>query len=112
MLAALERALIDDYAVAFISFEGLGCEEFSSAKSFCKVFVKLVGRALKINNGELASKWLECNVVNFDSLSGYMDAKNMCKGYLMIFDVRKDRSVDFKAEWVDVGGKKIFEVIV
>ena len=45
-------------------------------------------------------------------LLGYMDAKNLDKGYLVTFDLRKDEHKEFKAEWVDACGKRIFEVIM
>ena len=45
-------------------------------------------------------------------LLGYMDAKNLDKGYLVTFDLRKDENKDLKAEWVDFDGKRIYEVIM
>ena len=45
-------------------------------------------------------------------LLGYMDAKNLNKGYLVTFDLRKDDNKEFKADWVEVGGKRIFEIIM
>jgi len=48
----------------------------------------------------------------YDQLLGYMEAKNAAKGYLVIFDLRKEGNKMQKTEWVDVGDGQIFEVIV
>ncbi|MCL1849397.1 MAG: GxxExxY protein, partial [Clostridiales bacterium] len=48
----------------------------------------------------------------YDQLLGYMDTKNLDKGYLLTFDFRKEQNRAYKAEWVDVGGKQVYEVIV
>ena len=41
-----------------------------------------------------------------------MDTKNAEKGYLLTFDFRKEANKSHKAEWVQVGDKQIFEVVV
>jgi hypothetical protein len=48
----------------------------------------------------------------YDQLLGYMEAKNADKGYLVTFDLRKDGNREQKAEWVSVGDRHIFEVMV
>ncbi|MCL1805911.1 MAG: AAA family ATPase, partial [Clostridiales bacterium] len=48
----------------------------------------------------------------YEQLLGYMASKNMDRGYLLTFDFRKDAHKEQKAEWVQVGGKEIFEVVV
>ncbi|MCL1805374.1 MAG: AAA-like domain-containing protein [Clostridiales bacterium] len=48
----------------------------------------------------------------YEQLLGYMASKNMDRGYLLTFDFRKDARKEQKAEWVQVGGKRIFEVVV
>ena len=48
----------------------------------------------------------------YDQLLGYMNAKNNDKGYLLTFDFRKDTNKEFKAEWIQIEDKQIFEVIV
>ena len=48
----------------------------------------------------------------YTQLLGYMEAKKLSKGDLMIFDVQKNRSKEIKAEWVDVDGRQVFEVIL
>ena len=50
--------------------------------------------------------------LNNDQLIGYMEAKNAAKGYLVTFDLRKKRNREQKTEWVQVGGRRIFEVMV
>ena len=48
----------------------------------------------------------------FEQLLGYLEKKNAEKGYLLTFDFRKDENKERKAEWVKVGEKDIFEVVV
>jgi hypothetical protein len=45
-------------------------------------------------------------------ITGYLDTKKADKGYLLIFDFRKEANKERKAEWIEADGKKIFEVIV
>ncbi|MCL1793582.1 MAG: AAA-like domain-containing protein [Oscillospiraceae bacterium] len=60
---------------------------------------------LKIWRGE------EYNKEAYAQLLGYMDIKKSKTGYLLTFDFRK-KNKQTKAEWVEIGGKRIFEVIV
>ena len=46
----------------------------------------------------------------YNQLLGYMASKNHNKGYLLTFDMRKNK--EYKAEWVSIDGKQIFDVIV
>ena len=48
----------------------------------------------------------------YGQLLGYMDSKNSKTGYLLIFDFSSEKNKKRKAEWVDIDGKKIFEVVV
>lgn len=48
----------------------------------------------------------------YEQLLDYMDSKRLDKGYLLTFDFRKEGNKERKAEWVQVAGKQIFEVIV
>ena len=48
----------------------------------------------------------------YEQLLGYMDKKNMEKGYLLTFDFRKEKAREFSSEWTRINGKDIFEVIV
>ena len=41
-----------------------------------------------------------------------MDTKNAKQGYLLTFDFRKKRKGKIKAEWIEVDGKRIFDVVV
>ena len=59
---------------------------------------------LKIWDGE------KYNQEAYKQLIGYMDAKKANIGYLLTFDFRK--SAKRKAEWLEIGGKKIFDVII
>ena len=63
---------------------------------------------LKLWKGETAKEKAHEQLLN------YMDSKNAACGYLLIFDFRKEKSKnkERKAEWVQTGDKKIFEVIV
>ena len=45
-------------------------------------------------------------------LVGYLDAKKYDTGYLLTFDFRKGVTKERRAEWIEVDGKKIFDVIV
>jgi hypothetical protein len=45
-------------------------------------------------------------------LLGYMESKKAEAGYLVIFDFRKEKNKQPKADWIDVNGMRIFEIIV
>jgi len=47
-----------------------------------------------------------------EQLLGYMDAKNIGDGYMLTFDFRKDANKERKTEWVELNGRRIFDVIV
>ena len=48
----------------------------------------------------------------YDQLLEYMDKKGTERGYLLTFDFRKEGNKERKAEWVQAGGKAIYEVVV
>jgi len=48
----------------------------------------------------------------YEQLLGYMESKKTDVAYLLTFDFRKGTKKQPKAEWVDFGGKKIFDVLV
>ena len=48
----------------------------------------------------------------YEQLLNYMESKGLDKGYLLTFDFRGEENKSLKAEWVPVGNKQIFEVIV
>ena len=48
----------------------------------------------------------------YAQLLGYMDSKGRDTGYLLTFDFRKDGNREKKVEWVQMGDKKILDVIV
>ena len=48
----------------------------------------------------------------YSQLCGYLESKHAHEGYLLTFDFRKGGNKSTKAEWVDVGRKRIFDVVV
>jgi len=48
----------------------------------------------------------------YEQLLNYMKSKGLGKGYLLTFDFREEGNKSPKAEWVQVGSKKIFDVII
>ncbi|MCL2411496.1 MAG: AAA-like domain-containing protein [Treponema sp.] len=48
----------------------------------------------------------------YEQLLGYMGSKKAAVGYLLTFDLRKEVNKDRKMEWVEIDGKKIFDVII
>lgn len=48
----------------------------------------------------------------YSQLCGYLASKHTDTGYLLTFDFRKESNKERKTEWLDIDGKKIFEVIV
>ena len=61
---------------------------------------------LKLWKGEMSKEKA------YEQLIDYMDTKNADKGYLLIFDFRINASKEKRAEWVQIGNKMIFSVIV
>jgi hypothetical protein len=61
---------------------------------------------LKLWKGEAAKEQA------YERLAGYMSSRNADKGYLLTFDFRKNRSKGYSAEWVRVGDRMIFDVVV
>ena len=48
----------------------------------------------------------------YKQLSGYLDSKGADTGCLLTFDFRKGARKTPRAEWVDMGGRRIFDVVV
>ena len=48
----------------------------------------------------------------YRQLANYLKIKNADSGYLLTFDFRKEQSKEHRAEWIEIDGKKIFDVIV
>jgi hypothetical protein len=48
----------------------------------------------------------------YEQLLGYMESKKAAIGYLLTFDFRKGKKNERKAEWVEIDGKRIFDVLV
>ena len=68
-------------------------------------------KALEIHNQEREMRRFNVTgvCVTFNNqLLGYMDSKKSETGYLLKFDFCKESNKESKANWVDIGGKKIF----
>jgi len=61
---------------------------------------------LKVWRGEKYEKMAYKQLVN------YLKLKNADKGYLITFDFRKESNKELRAEWIEIDGKKIFDVII
>jgi hypothetical protein len=48
----------------------------------------------------------------YSQLCAYLESKNTDTGYLLTFDFRKDGKKAKKAQWVEIDGKRIFDVMV
>jgi hypothetical protein len=48
----------------------------------------------------------------YSQLCGYLESKRANTGYMLTFDFRKESGKVRRAEWVETGGKRIFDVIV
>ena len=48
----------------------------------------------------------------YEQLAGYLDSKGLASGYLLTFDFRKNETKQPRAEWVDFGDKRIFDVVI
>ena len=48
----------------------------------------------------------------YSQLCGYLESKHADTGYMITFDFRKESNKDRKAKWVEVDGKRIFDVMV
>ncbi|MCL2125565.1 MAG: AAA-like domain-containing protein [Oscillospiraceae bacterium] len=73
-LAMLKRELSNDYFVAFISFEGLGDENFATSAAFCDAFTHLVHRALLLTSAEreYVDAWLDSGITDFMALHSHI----------------------------------------
>ena len=61
---------------------------------------------LKLWRGEAAKEKA------YEQLLGYIEKMGANEGYLLTFDFRKTKTGEYKASWVDVGCKRIFDVVV
>jgi hypothetical protein len=48
----------------------------------------------------------------YEQLCGYLESKRADTGYLLTFDFREEGNKERKAEWIEVDGKRIFDVMV
>ena len=88
ILAALERALKDDFIVASITFETSGDSCFSSEEAFCAMFVKTVKRALEFSSADdkYIEKWDNCNIRTFDNLSEHITMMCLDRPVILMID--------------------------
>jgi len=91
-LAMLERAIKDEYAVASISFQGLGDTSFATEENFCRSFMGLICEAMQSykTNRAYGRKWMDKKVKTFMQLDRHIS--KMCKGkkvVLMVDEVDK-----------------------
>ena len=61
---------------------------------------------LKLWRGEAAHE------LAYEQLLGYMDSKNAKEAFLLTFDFRKQKTEEYKNEWIKFGNKRIFDVVV
>ena len=61
---------------------------------------------LKLWRGEAAHE------ETYEQLLGYMDSKNAKEGFLLTIDFLKQKTEEYKNEWKEFGGKRIFDVVV
>jgi len=47
-----------------------------------------------------------------EQLLGYMEAKKAKTGYLLTFDFREYANREHRAEWIEINGKRIFDVLI
>jgi len=48
----------------------------------------------------------------YKQLCGYLESKHAEMGYMLTFDFREEGNKERKAEWIEVDGKRIFDVMV
>jgi hypothetical protein len=48
----------------------------------------------------------------YEQLCGYLNSKRADTGYLLTFDFRQKENKKSKAEWIEIDGKRIFDVLV
>jgi hypothetical protein len=48
----------------------------------------------------------------YDQLAGYLESKGTARGYLLTFDFRKEKNRMRRAEWVQHGSVRIFDVVI
>ena len=87
-LAMLERELKSEYTIISISFQGLGDSSFASDENFCRVFIRLVTKILKVMNieKEYIEKWNNNSVNDFDLLDEHISAMSDGKKIVLMVD--------------------------
>ncbi|MCL2099573.1 MAG: GxxExxY protein [Oscillospiraceae bacterium] len=48
----------------------------------------------------------------YAQLANYLEIKNAGTGYLVTFDFRKEANKEHRAEWIEIDGKRIFDVVI
>ncbi len=54
----------------------------------------------------------EYEISGRDQLSEYLDARSQSEGYLVTFSFLKEKTVQEKPEWIEYGGKRIYEAVI
>ena len=54
----------------------------------------------------------EYEISGREQLSGYLDSRGLDEGYLVTFSFLKEKVVQAKPEWIEYGGKRIYEAVV
>jgi hypothetical protein len=111
-LNELRKALIDEYIVVSLSFQGLGDECFSSSESFCRAFISRVVKSLNYRKKftEYTEKWNDPNIVDFVLLSDHIT--RMCeneKVVLIIDEVDRTSNNRVFLHFIDMLRDKFLE---
>jgi len=88
ILNELKKALEGEYLCISTSFERLGNESFSSSKSFCHAFMSLMQKALRFTSADMEyiEKWMDENVITFESLSDHITTMSRDKKIVLMVD--------------------------
>ena len=117
------RHLSDRYMVVPLSFEGLDDGAYESHKAFVTAFMKqmarqIMGIDLVVNYGkeefivELKIwRGTKYEQNGRDQLSDYLKIRDKKEGYLVTFDLSKNKP-DVEPQWIEHNGKRIYETIV
>ena len=104
------RQLFLTYLMPFINGEGFYYAESEMGDFRLDVVVNYKREQhiveLKVWRGEKYEKMAH------EQLANYLEIKNANKGYLLTFDFRKEVSNERKEEWIKIGEKDVFSVMV
>jgi hypothetical protein len=84
--------LLDDelakrgYAIAHISFEGIGDTPFENEENFCQSIIEQISRAIDRTDHEFAKIWIDDSVKTFKKLDIFLDKTCKDKKIVLIID--------------------------